>query len=381
MNIDDYYPGRLIANLSVVRKTEDEEGFLLEKAEESENKCQFYISEHHVDKKHKFKTGAIIHGPFIMLGQIDDTVYEIAKTDYHSRLRGLTLSDTSRIPWKKLWNSAFNEDLKCKGQTRLANDYEWEVRLPHAVVPIKASPYVRVMFGEHYFFPCDMRGSLDMAVYRPQSPSVRWPAKFHCEIETKQSNGARTKRNAFILIHGTLNPLKLHYNIRKHLAGDPSAGSYPNARPQWNKWSGTSIDEDFLNHFSDCPNPFADQHQCPNNCKKPHFKQTNLKMLEENDLYLRKAVTALPECASIDIEINDIKTDDMAEFEMVGCNIKGNVSAWLILRGYSYDWSEPEPRVHLHIVTFYPGKTRIKNKTTSFANGSPGQITKISPIK
>ncbi len=414
MTENTLYPGRLINNLTVKGEREDAEGYILLWDDEKGDTHQFSIKKANCGGKGKLKKDDLLPGPAVVLGKIEnradhaplpceqgsavaleknENLYEVALNNYHENLRHEFCSQLPDIPWKELLKTAYSPDLKSKSKIRNISGNKWEVRLPSAVMPLTGSPYLNCMKGKHFFFPVDFMRTR-RGVYRPQADDVQWPLRFICDFSINQRLGKMTKK-VKILLHGTIDPLKLHFNLWKHLAEDKRVDSEPGSRRYWNQWSGVPVPEDMVKCFTDKCVPYINadskKTRCDAACEKDNFSKVNKELLNFNNIYLSKAVTFFrnhttleggSNCFKIIKEGND---PDMVNF-YINCQEirkKENMFVRLHLRGHSFNWHEAEPLIHLHILTFYLGPDKKKKQSERYSNNKTiyGKILNIKEVK
>lgn len=385
MEVKEYHPGELVKDLVVVAGTEDGKAFHL--AFEDGEEPLFYLHPSRLSEKSPPHIGEKLKGPFVILDRMGN-LFEIAQKDYYYELNMLFSNHIGTIPWKTLWKSAYGEDLKPKCQTRKADKKgnRWEVRLPSAVAPVKASRYIQWMKGQHYFRPIHMELKRDYGVYKPQTQNLNWPIRYDCEIEIHQPNGIRTVRNVNLLLHAILDPLKFHYNIRKHMAGDPRANSFPKSREHWNRWSGMAIGKDIRDYFSNCRECAEKAVRCSPECPADDFKSTNNEIYDLFEAYLTKGVTLLLEHSTNSIYIAEKNDPDIVSIFMdcddfVTNNGKKDTFVRMHLRGESFNWADPVPTLHMHIITLFSGEHKKKNQSSGYQKHKAKKTIRLKKIK
>lgn len=371
-----FYPGCILRNLKVNGRTEGG-GYVLtpiKPPDEDANELVFYLQPPYFDEEKPPAIDKPLAGPFVFLDK-DSFGNRIALKNFSTALfRAIYPHGSSdvvaNIPWKQLWESAFEPPVyKPKANIRRASGH-WEVWLPHAVVPVISESHLKYMMYQNFFYPVNLSSPIKkFAVYRPQTRKMTWPLRWDCTFEIEFPNAKKVTQKVKVLLHGCIDPLKWHYNIRKHLAGDKNVGGLPEYREHWNNWSGMNVPPDFVDHFSGCEDYApgdSEPHRCKPSCPKDLFEKVNKVLLNFNEEYFTKAVTLFRECTTIRNRLY-IDDSDYPVFNLkVVCYAKKpyksdkNTFVVLYLNGACFNCNQPEPVVHLSIVTAYAGTDQKK---------------------
>lgn len=396
MNNTDLFPGRLLYHLQVTGITEHGGYFLscIEDTNTEESNINFYLPPGYTGEQRKLaEKSSIIEGPFVVLKKKKKGLCRVALCNYDDILYRYVYpngwkSVVTAIPWRDMWNSAYRreENVECRQDE---NRMKWHVHFPsRAIVPVRASNYLQYMKGQPVFCPQPLsESSRNYCVYRTQTKES-WPRCYECTIDLE---GSFTRRKVKVFLHGMADPLKIHYNIRKHMGGDRRAGAAESERDNWNKCAKKKIPEGFVSVFSDCVSPHIAENsnqavRCSSSCKGYQFSKVNNNILDFAEDYYSEIVTFFQRCPTNVVEMFHERSTDaqMVEFKLTyGDDLKVKSRWRLILSGWCFNWSSGEPIVHLQIVTFFAATGKKKKRSHPY-NGHlrfMGKMTNVEEVR
>lgn len=166
-----------------------------------------------------------------------------------------------------------------------------------------------------------------------------------------------------IYLHGTLDPLKWHYDLWAHLlSGTPNANRIE--RKKWESWLEKELPdkEKTQKIFENC-HAKEGGGNCEQ-CSVEQFKRVHANIRELSHIYWQQIVTFWESGATKQITAKEngqnyqnYHTIEVKISKKIGLQLKNgrwiHTYPLLIIKGWSYNFNEPEPVLHLNPVTFY----------------------------
>jgi len=386
---DCLYPGRIISK-AIVSDYLEEDAYLLYWNDENENNYELYLIKKYIQSENieKIQKGKELPFSLVIIKKIvkENFTYLVAIDNYYNDLKEIMHSDISHIPWISHWETASINQLKSINhhQTRLIDKKGWAIEFKHALhalIPVNASKFLSLMKYKHYFYPNDLSNGFrsDVAVYRPQTENYSWPHSFKCTLKLFNRGTNKSELiDCHIILHGILDPIKNHLNIRKHVSADRNIVVSSEESDLWYKCLEDNISNEL---FQKCPVDIDNKghKKCPSKCEQHQFKEINESIMQTNEKYLKEAVTFFKSFPTHTIYTCEHKKNSLIEvYEMIINDRYSSNYACLFLKGIGYHFKD-NYIVHMHIITMYQMKNN-KEKHKKIPSKKEKNILKMGKI-
>lgn len=304
-----------------------------------------------------------------------------AQTNYESRLIDYFYYKNGRLAeeaidsaaWISKWNqAALNpQDVVCENPNEsslpdapLSRKWQFAKIPDHWLMPVTASEYPDFL-NEQFFCPNALVKDTETPYVLPSVYKRKLygqkdipPLGYQTNLVLPIKPQPKTLKQLTIYLHGTLDPKKWHYDIRNHMLSATSFADQ-DEKKLWKSWLRDMPDEPDPNIFSKCST--AKQGGNCGLCSSSLFQEVHNAIVKHSQIYWNQAVMFWESDTTKQIEISPVGNYGfhgvtIKVFQKTRLTVNGKKSdkyPLLLLKGWSYNYGDSNPILHLNIVTFY----------------------------
>lgn len=302
---------------------------------------------------------------------------EFSPRDYEHRLcrqfydnNGNPFQNKTKI-WRDRWRQAASKPagIRCippdqpEKMPSPPGNRKWRfVQSSDWVMPAFTSIYSDAIKGENVFSPTPLDDEQSLPpvynrnLYGGESAGFA-PLKFSGTLTGGKIKGAK---QAIVYLHGTLDPLKWHTDLRRHVLS--AAGKNPEETKLWHIWMKEKLPKgsELYDIFRECKYNSGKDMCMP--CSADRFRDIHEKLSAVSQKYWEKAVTFWESNATKIMETQSqpdgITRFTATVFSKMSFFVNGkNIIRYplLIMKGWSYEPLDKQDKaiIHLNVVTFY----------------------------